>query len=213
MKPRYRLLTGTAALLLSWCAGLGLIGMADARSEEPTMGSITPMLGYRAGGRFDSPLSDSRLRVDDDATLAVAANLVQAPGRLYELYYGRQRSGLQGSELQLQVEYLHVGGMLTWPRPGYEGFVTGTLGATRFRPGRSTGDSDIRPSASLGLGVHLPLTRRLAVRLEARGFITLTDGERGLLCVSGPEGGACALSYEGDSFIQYEALAGLALRF
>jgi hypothetical protein len=205
-----RLNTGQLCLALLLCSLI--IPIPAAQADDGARMAITPLLGWRTGGRFEAVDGDRRASVQNDATLALALNLVQSPGRLYELYYGRQQSPLKDSELELKVEYLHVGGLVTWPRQGYASFVSGGLGATRFALTKG-GDSDVRPSVSLGAGILVPLGARLAFRLEARGHVTLTDGDSGLACISGPQGAACQLAYQGNSFIQYEALAGLSLRF
>jgi hypothetical protein len=103
-------------------------------------------------------------------------------------------------------------GWWSGPAKGYAGFVGGGLGATRFTLTNGA-DRDLRPSLSLGAGVLVPLGEHLAFRLEGRGYLTLTDGDSGLACVSGPQDALCQLAYEGNAFFQFEALAGLSLRF
>lgn len=185
-----------------------------ARADERAVLSVTPMLGWRAGGRYDDTVRGTRDSVRADGTLGLALGLETARGRPYELFYGRQNTRLAGGAGALRVEYLHLGGLVTWPQGRYTGFVSGGLGGTRLALDSEAGsDSDLRASASLGAGVLLPLGQRLAFRLEARGYLTLTDGDSGLACLSGPEGAVCRVAYQGAALLQYEALAGLTLRF
>ena len=112
------------------------------------------------------------------------------------------------------MEYLHLGGTLNLNeempiRP----YIAGGLGLTRFNP--QTGDSgaDSRFSISLGAGVKVPVSKRFSVRLEGRGFLTLVNSDSSFLCVADSSGGACAVRVKGESFIQYELLAGAAFAF
>ncbi len=202
---------------------LWLTAIPAAQAQQPsTMAEprlvITPSLGWRAGGRFDSPGNNRRQNIDDASSFALALNLQQARGRYYELLYSRQQSRFTRADGLLQdldVEILHVGGMLIWQQPPYrlESFVTGALGATRLAPGGPAGSST-RPSISLGVGVRVPFTRHVGLRLETRGYLTLTDGDEEIFCVSAPPVGAgCAARYSGNSLLQFEALAGISIAF
>lgn len=186
-----------------------------ASAAEPSF-SVTPMLGWRAGGRLDVVDTHDRRSLDDASSFALALNLKQAPGRHYEALYSRQQSSFAragGEPLKLDIEYLHVGGMLTWPRHRFESFITGTLGATRLDP-RGPAGSRTRPSISLGLGLRIPFNRHLALRLETRGYLTLTDGDEEIFCLSAPpEQAGCAARYSGNSLLQFEALAGVSIGF
>lgn len=191
--------------------------LADDRPEDAEARfAITPMLGWRAGGRLDNPEGDDRRNIDGARAFAIALNLNQARGRHYELLYSRQRSRFaagDGRPLDLDIEYLHVGGMLTWPQHRLESFVTGSLGATRLDP-RGPAGSRARPSMSLGAGLRIPLNRHLSLRLETRGYLTLTEGNEEIFCLSAPpEVAGCAARYSGNSLLQFEALAGISMAF
>ena len=57
------------------------------------------------------------------------------------------------------------------------------------------------------------LDLEVGVVLEARGHVTLTSSSTDLLCVSGPEGGGCAIQVTGDVLTQFETFAGVVIRF
>ncbi len=206
---------GTWLVALLVCAPSAAAADERRATAEPTF-SITPMLGRRTGGRFDSPDGDDRRNVDDDTSVALALNLMQAPGRFYEGLYSRQSTSFErddGLPLALDIEYLHIGGMLMWPQRGFQSFVTGTLGATRLDPEGPAG-SRTRPSISLGVGAHVPFNRHVGLRLEARGYLTLTEGDEEIFCVSAPpQQAGCAARYSGNTLVQVEALAGISIAF
>jgi len=53
-----------------------------------------------------------------------------------------------------------------------------------------------------------PISKRIALRLETRGFATMYNNNSAILC-----NGGCTLQVSGSFFLQAEVLAGLAIRF
>lgn len=196
---------------LALCLALG----ATPAKAEVASGHfvISPMVGYRDGGRFDDPVTGERRNVDGDTALAIAAAYQFSPALYYELFYSRQSTDLGRDSLELDIEYLHFGGRLDFAREARViPFLAGGLGATRINArGRGLG-SDLRPGLSLAGGLEFPIAASAAIRLEARGYMTLTGGEREIFCQSG-NGAICALAYEGDVLWQLDLLAGLTVRF
>jgi opacity protein-like surface antigen len=87
--------------------------------------------------------------------------------------------------------------------------VSGGLGLTRVSPENAVYSSETNFSLSIGGGVKLPLSEKIALRLEGRWYGTVVDGSGGLLCVNG----ACAINFSGNLYVQIEALAGLSMEF
>jgi len=223
-----KLSIGAAAL---FCLGTVGAGVAHAqggmhRDEDDTPANysweVTPFIGYRGGGDFDlegSPTS-SKVDLDDHGSFGLAVNLFPSGDKMesYELFYSREQASVAKTSpiapFGLNVEYLHLGGTLNLNdelpvRP----YIVGGLGLTRFSPRTGDGGDDSRFSLSLGAGVKLPVTQHFNVRLEARGFLTLVNSDSAFFCASGNQGGVCAIRVKGDSFIQYELLAGAAFAF
>jgi opacity protein-like surface antigen len=175
--------------------------------------SITPMAGYRGGGVFDEAASGRSLDLDGGAAGSLVLSLEESTDRWYELIYSRQETSLDGADLDLTVQYLHLGGMAAWPQNGFSTYLAAGVGATWLRASGGASGSDTRPSFSIGLGLLIPLSERVAVRLESRAYLTLTDGDREFFCASGPQGGVCRVRYDGDVLTQIDAMAGLTFRF
>ena len=51
------------------------------------------------------------------------------------------------------------------------------------------------------------------MRLEVRAFTTFVDSDSDIFCQSDAAGGACLILTEADTLTQWEARAGLVLRF
>ncbi|MCU0975457.1 MAG: porin family protein [Steroidobacteraceae bacterium] len=197
-------------LLLS----LGMLSAAAA-ADEPVF-RIVPHAGGRAGGSFEDADTGADRDLEESASLALALELRHGPGTWWQLWYSRQGSEIVEPEGQLDVdvEVLHIGGTA----PISEGervnsFVSGGIGATRFSPGASGYDDETRFSFSLGVGLEMPLAERVALRLEARGYMTLMDSDSAVFCRTGGEENFCRIVASGSSLLQFELLAGLSFAF
>jgi opacity protein-like surface antigen len=214
-----------------FCLGTVGAGVAQAqggmhRDEDDTpkdwSWEVTPFIGYRGGGNFDleGSTTANEVDLDDHGSFGLAVNLFPDGDKTqsYELLYSRQQTNVAKSSplapFDLNVEYLHLGGTLLLNdelpvRP----YIAGGLGLTRFSPQTGDGGDDSRFSFSLGAGLKLPVTRHFNVRLEARGFLTLVNSDSAFLCASGSQGGTCVIRVKGESFFQYELMAGAAFVF
>jgi opacity protein-like surface antigen len=192
----------------------------DETSRKPSLTryEITPFVAYRIGGDFDVRDSDRDADVDDHMSFALAANLRLDEVSQYELFYSRQATQLAADSppgaLDINVEYLHLGGTLTlneehWLRP----YIAGGLGITRFSADAAGASDDARFSLSLAGGLRVPVSERFGVRLEARGYLTFIDTDSAVFCASGAFGGVCSIRGKGSAFVQYEVLAGAAFAF
>lgn len=179
---------------------------------------MTPFLGYRFGGTFTLSGTETHVDVDNHASYALALDL--SPDNQvtqYELFYSRQSSSL-GRQSPLPadvvVEYLHIGGtadLLDSSASRLQPYAIGSLGATRFTPSLGSHKTDF--SASFGVGMRAAVTRHFAVRLEARGFVTVLSASTAVFCRSDQTGGLCQIQGRGSSFIQADILAGASYVF
>ena len=115
------------------------------------------------------------------------------------------------SRLDIDVEYFQFGGTYLFDCVEARPFVALTAGVAHFDA--KGAESETYFSGSIGAGVQLQKTKRVGVRLEARAFATLVDSDGALFCRTGPEANFCAISIEGTGLFQFEASAGVVLRF
>lgn len=209
----------TAFFMATMCMGAQVwADEGDERQREVALTpfEITPFVGYRMGGDFDIQSSSQDANLDDHGSYAMAFDLRRDEVSQYELLYSRQESRLEPDSplapLDVNVEYLHLGGTLGVNEElALRPYIVGTLGLTRFT--LQSGTDDTRFSFSLGGGVRVPVTPRFALRLEARGFVTLIDTDSSVFCASGSFGGVCAIRARGSTFTQFELMAGAAFAF
>lgn len=177
--------------------------------------AVTPLLGYRDGGRFTDNTGSETLNLDAGSSYALALNMAATEGGEYELFYSRQASQLDGTTpIDMNVQYLHIGG--TTPlgdNQGIEPYAAAGIGATRFSPQAAGLKEATRPSFSLGGGVKVPLGEYFALRFELRGYVTWLNGKADLFCVSSSTTAGCLIQGKAEGVFQYEALGGVAFRF
>src|SRR5690606_25891802 len=121
------------------------------------------------------------------------------PNGYWEAFYGRQSTSLDtqpgfaaGAELDIDIDYLHFGGLYVFDGQRARPFIGLTAGVTRFDPALPGFDAETFASASLGGGIHLRADRRVGVRLEGRVLASLIDSDGDLFCRSEPQLNACA---------------------
>jgi hypothetical protein len=201
----------TMALLAALAASPASVLAADA--------AITVYGGYRSGGGFTDAYTNEAIDLDASGAFAASLDLAMDASRQLRLFVSRQGSRLAvatpGSPAasldgrSMAVTYVHVGGTNFFTGPiGPGSYVVGGLGATRFSPAISGFSATWRPSMHVGVGYQLPLSANLALRFEARAYLTLVNSEGGLFC-----SGGCVVSIRGDSFTQVDAQIGLSMVF
>ena len=191
--------------------------VAGARAES---GDITLLAGPLVGGSFDDLESGAELDIDAAAGFGIAAHLNAPAGGQYEFLYLRQETDIGTSalfsaadEVDLDIEYFQVGG--NYPlgeQRAWQPYVMLTVGAARYTPDAPDTESEVFAAMTGGLGLYHTLGERLALRLEARALATWVDEETSVFCVSAG-GATCAINVEGDTVVQWSAMAALTWRF
>ena len=212
------------ACVALFCAGS--VGVAEAQGMPqddrdlgpPLLWEVTPFAAYRMGGSFDLTGMNGSVGIEDHGSFGLAIDLSLDGFAQYELLYTRQETRIEQNSpiapFDLNVEYLHLGGtVLVSDELPILPYISGGLGITRFSPQNTQGSDDTRFSISLGGGLKLPVTDRLAVRLEGRGYLTFVDNQSSVFCASGSQGGICAIRVRSDTLFQFELMAGAAFAF
>jgi len=183
-------------------------------------GGVTLYGGYRGGGGFSDATTGQSIDVKGSGTVAGSIDFPLDASRQVQFYISHQNSEFEAVSLpgtpvsglngqSMSVTYFHLGGtVFATGQVGHGPYAVGGLGATLFNPGGSGYSSEWRPSMNIGFGYHWPVSRNVALRFEARGYLTLVNSEGGLFC-----SGGCIVTIKGDSFAQGDAQIGLSLRF
>jgi len=170
------------------------------------------------GGSLENVDTGEDADFDEGGSFALALELRYAKGddRYYQLWYSRQGSEVNDGLVShdVDIEYLHIGGTL--PFGGYEHaqpYFAAGLGATRFSSSAAGADDRTHFSGSMAFGLAVPLGKNVALRFEARGYLTAVDTNSAFFCRSDTAGGVCRIVASGSTIFQAETVAGIAFRF
>jgi len=201
-----RIWTTRAAFLLAAWSALP----ASACAAE-----FTPFISGIVGGSFHDETTGADLEIKPSAAGGFIVSFPWESNSQLEFYVSRQPTEVRpetgpGPRFDLNVNYYHVGGtVLLEPHRNLQPYFAATAGATHFDPGGDL-DSEFRFSFSAGLGIKYPVSERLALRLEGRGFATFMESDSTVFC-NLP--GTCKINVSGSTLFQWQALLGLAFRF
>jgi hypothetical protein len=190
---------------------------ADTGGAPPVF-EISPFAGYRVGGSLTELNTQQTVNLNDHGSFALAFDAKADPQSQYELFYSQQSTAVQGvgfAPVSLKIQYLHIGGTVTFDesQPRVQPYLAGGFGFTRLAPDSEVGQEDTRFSLSLALGLRLPVSQRVRLRLEARGYATFMSTDTAIFCRSDQSGAACQLSAKGSTFFQFDFLGGISFAF
>jgi opacity protein-like surface antigen len=217
MRNRHEVVAVTFTVL-----ALAASGAATADPSTIPPFSVTPLVGYTFGGEFEDEAGTASVEVDEDAHWGFIANLRESANTQWEVFYAGQAGEARVTELpdgtpagtvDLDVEYLHVGGTYVADGQRARPFLALTVGGTRFDPDPLSFDSEYFFSFGIGGGWQFAPTERLGLRLESRLLGTFLRSDSALFCRTGPDENVCAISTASDMYWQLQASLGLVFRF
>ncbi|WP_455207051.1 outer membrane protein [Kaarinaea lacus] len=173
---------------------------------------VTLYTGYRGGGDFKDEITGASVSLDEGGSVGIILNVPYSRVTEMEFMYSTQPTklvavGAAVDGLDIDVDYLQIGGTYLFPRDNTTPYFTATLGVAHFRPEGL--DSETRFSFTLGGGAKIPFAKRFALRLEGRAFMTSLNSGGALFCSNGQ----CRISASSSLFAQLEASAGLTVKF
>lgn len=207
--PRHRTALLAAALT---CITHSAYAAGPAPAAE-----LTPLIGYRSGGSFEDRTTGATLDLDEGANQGLIFNLDHDADTQWEILYSRQDSELalaqpfQGlTSVDVDIQYFSFGGAYIFhdaAHPGVKPFIAAGIGMMHMSPDGL--DTETKPMLSLGAGYKFFLTENVGIRIEARAYATALESDAEIFCGNG----ACIARVESEGFWQYEANAGMNLRF
>ncbi len=218
MRKRHDVPTVAVAII-----ALAASAAAAADPADIPLFSVTPVGGYTFGGEFEDAAATASVDVDDAAHWGLVFNLRHSARTQWEVFYARQQSearvealpGLmaQAGTVDLDVQYLHVGGTYVAAGERARPFLAAGVGVTRFDPDPLSFDSENFFSFGIGAGWQFAASERLGVRLESRLLGTFLRSDSELFCETGQEDNLCAIATDSDMYWQLQASLGVVFRF
>ena len=196
-------------------------GTSAAHAEEKAYRfEISPFFAYRDGGQFEDLDSDIKLKAKESEAYGIVLNMTAKKGGQSELLYTRQRTEIdtiaasgEVVPLDLDVDYLQLGGNYLFDGDNIRPFFGMTMGLSRFNPKSEGFNAENFLSASFGGGWMFNATRRFGLRIEGRVYTSLVDSNSDIFCKTSADESGCLIRVEGTLFTQWEARAGLTVRF
>ena len=211
------------SIFVSWTmiAALSLCHTTPAAAQDESFRfEITPFTAYRIGGQFDEKNGDGQFELNESDAQGIMLNVLANPNGQWEILYSRQDTEVDTQGffvndplIDLEVEYLHLGGTYLFDGENTRPFIALTLGVTHFDPQPAEFGSESYFAASFGGGLQLNATKRFGVRLEGRVFATFLDSDSTIFCGSAGGAGKCLIQVDGTTLTQWEARVGLVFRF
>lgn len=195
----------------------------EAKTEKTDM-FIAPFGGYSfGGGQFEiNQLDDNNQETDNTQEIGVEESShygfilginTNDPGNMY-LLYSRQSSELKSGGLftpdfltSLDLDYIHLGGTLYFPRGDLLPYITASAGVTRMMP--DDWSTETRFSMGIGGGVEYNLTSNFALFADIRGYATFINSDNTLFCNENE----CLWHVTSDLMWQAQANLGLKIGF
>ena len=174
---------------------------------------ITPLLGYNFGDTLAKTTSGESIKPVASTSLGFIVGFNRDASSQYEFLYSHQDTELRsnsltpGPTIDLTVDYYHIGGTTLYKSGNLRPFVSGAMGITHLSPGANL-SSETRLSFSIGGGVKVPLSERIGLRFEGRGYGTVFDSSAAIFC-----SGGCVARFSGSVYLQFEAMAGVIIAF
>ena len=218
-------MTGSKGCLLSCICGL-LVSSFSMGAQAESQWFVAPFGGYSfAASELDaneiSTTTNSTKLVSTQVKIAESGHYgimmgvkTKDPGDIYLLYSHQATDLSLGGNFspdlltQLDVDYLHVGGSLYFPKGNLRPYVTVSAGLTQMRP---TGgySNESRFSMGFGAGVEYQITDRLSLLADARGYATFVSSDNALFC----DANQCVWNIRADIMWQGQVNAGIKFSF
>jgi hypothetical protein len=177
---------------------------------------IAPFVGFVTGGSVDNLTTGASSGFDSGASLGLMADFRLGEESWLEIIWSRQKTEActeclwdRQEPFEVDIDYLHVGGMYQPAREKVRPFVLASVGFTRFAPSPGGFKNQIFLSGAVGGGAKFFFGPRIGLRLDARLWGTFGSGSFGGFC---GEGG-CAIGFSEGGTLQFQGVAALVVAF
>ena len=178
---------------------------------------ITPLIGYRFGGNFDTNRSEAHNRIE--LSEETSYGLLSAwsfdrkrQGEFLVSHYNTSFSNaddFSAGNTDLSITYAHIGGNVPVSDGPLPIYVTGGFGLSHLAPKDEALSDETRFSINVGLASKVSLTENVSLRLDGRLYGTFFNSDSAVFC----DVDTCAIYISSDIWFQSEVSAGITYRF
>lgn len=214
MKRFTRILTTLAICSTS------LLANAETSSSKNSF-EITPHVGYRFGGDFETVDGETRYttKLSEELNYGVVFAWQydhKRQGEFLISHYGSEFSKTGGFDPEqptvkngIDVTYYHLGGNVPISDGAVPLWLSGGLGLTHLAPEDSYLESETKFSLNIGLNTKIFVTDNLAFNFGGRVYGTFFNSDSKVFC----DTETCAIYVSGDLWVQSEVNAGITIAF
>jgi hypothetical protein len=187
------------------------------KAKQPLNFEITPLIGYRFGGDFDTTRDKVHNRIE--LSEATSYGLLSAwsfdrkrQGEFLISHYNTtfsQSDDFSASNTDLGITYAHLGGNVPISEGLIPMYVTGGIGLTHLAPKDEQLSDETRFSVNVGLASKIPLSENVSLRFDGRIYGTFFNSDSAVFC----DYETCAVYISSDIWFQSEVSAGITYRF
>ena len=188
-------------------------------ADEISYIEITPLVGYRFGGDFDTTNDNAeittKIKLSEEASYGFLLAWDYDKKRQGELLVSHYTSWFSqtinstASNNNLAITYAHLGGNVPISDGVVPLFVTGGLGLTHFSPEDTLLSDETRFSMNIGLATKITVSENISLRVGGRVYATFFNSDSQVFCNEEK----CAISISSDLWVQSEVNAGITFSF
>ena len=203
-------------VILAVCCVLSIISMPSVAKQALEF-EITPLIGYRFGGDFDTSQAEihNRVELNDETSYGLLTAWSYDRTRQGEFLISHyntnfsESSDFSVSNTGLGITYAHLGGNVSISEGPVPFYLTGGLGLTHLSPSDKQLSDETRFSLNVGLASKIDLSERLKLRLDSRVYGTFFNSDSAIFC----DAEVCAIYISSNIWVQTEVSVGLTYRF
>ena len=177
---------------------------------------LTPYVGWHWGGGLSTTLGE--LKIDPAMNFGGILGIRTSAIQVVEFTYNYQKSSLvlergtgfsDSTLFDLNTHFIQVGGRAERVSGPVVPFVLGGLGITIFDPSSRSRGTETRFSVHFGGGLRAPISERVALRGQLRGWFSFLSTTGGAFCGTG----GCSFGVSGSGIFQGDVSGGLTIGF
>jgi len=190
---------------------------SPSKAKQALNFEVTPLIGYRFGGDFDSSRESShnKIELSEETSYGFLTAWSFDRKRQGEFLISHYNTGFSqaddfsAGDTDLGITYAHIGGNVPISEGPIPFYVTGGFGLTHLAPKDEQLSNETRFSVNVGLASKIPLSENISLRLDGRIYGTFFNSDSSIFC----DEVTCAIYISSDIWVQSEVSAGISYRF
>lgn len=188
-----------------------------AIAAQPLNLEITPLIGYRFGGDFNTSRDavHNKIELSEETSYGLLTSWSVDPKRKGEFLISHYETSFSeaddfiASNTPLSITYAHIGGTVPISEGVVPFYATGGLGLVHFSPEDDNLNDETRFSMNVGLASKVYLTENISFRIDGRAYATFFNSESNIFC----DIDTCTMYLSSEMWFQTEVSAGIGYRF